>query len=184
MRMVKHAHRKKKILLVFLLIFGGVIICLVEIFSKQTYERALDAIGAGRIRRQGTYSWDGMDKHGFLGDGFSYFIFHLSNKKQMEEVLKEEGWHSFPMDERIIEEIDGVLMYVENNTPETDRKDILTELKQISEGGWFFYDKADVESLKNMDLEWTFHHGRRLTNYIIAVYDSGAGIIYYFDCDR
>ena len=69
--MKKHMNRKKKIFLILLLVFAGLIICFIEIFTKQPYERALDAIGANKILHQKTYSWDGVDTHGFFGDGSS-----------------------------------------------------------------------------------------------------------------
>ncbi|MDE7210389.1 MAG: hypothetical protein K2O03_02960, partial [Lachnospiraceae bacterium] len=117
--MKKHMSRKEKIIIILLLIFAGLILCLVEIFAKQPYERALDAIGANKIRRQKTYSWDGVNTHGFFGDGSSYFLFRLSGKKQMEEVLEGEGWHSLPVDERIIDETENVLKNLENDISET-----------------------------------------------------------------
>lgn len=179
-----HFTKKNRIFLALFLIFSVVIIFLAEFFSRKPYERALDAVGAGNIRRQGNYSWEGFNHHGSIFmDGTSYFCYHLSDKKQLESVSQKEGWHSFPIDERISNEINRILWNMESDIPESERTNIVAELGQIRNGGWFFYDKGDVESLKNMDLDWTYHHGRRPTNYIIAVSDFDTGTLYYFDSD-
>ena len=179
-----HLTKKKIIFLILLSIAAIFIVYLIILFSRQPHERALGAIGADNIRRQKNYSWDGVNTHGGISmDGQSYYRFLLSKKDQMETVLQKDGWHPLPVDERIFNEVDGILgsMAFGGNISETDRDEILAALGQISEGAWFFQDKNDIESLKNMDLDWTFHHDRRLTDYIIAVYDANAGVIYYFD---
>lgn len=183
-----HSTKKKLIFLLFLFLFAALAVSLINLYTRQPYEQALDAIGAGKIRRQGSYSWDGFDTHGgFFRDGMCYFRFPLleSGKMQMETILQKDGWHSLPADERIMEEIENLLhsMVFGNHMTEKDSAHILEEIGRVTAGGWFFNDKNDKESLKNMDLAWTFGGGKHLTNFVIAVYDSETGCIYYFGKD-
>lgn len=184
-----HLTKKKWIFLISLLLFSSLAVYLINLYTRQPCEQALDTIGAGKIRRQSSYSWEGFDTHGgFLGDGTSHFCFRLtkSGKTQMETILQKDGWHPLPMDERIMGEIKDLLysMVFGKYITETDSAHIFAEIEQTATGGWFFYDKNDKESLKNMAHPWTLDKDYHLTNFVIAVYDSEAGIIYYFGDDQ
>lgn len=184
-----HLPKKKWIFFISLILFSALAVCLIRLYIKQPLERALDAIGASTIRRQGSFAWDGFDTHGgFLGDGTSYFSFQLAEegKAQMGTILQKEGWHPLPAAGQIMDELEELLgsMVFGKYITEADSARLLAEIGQVSVGGWFFYDKSDKESLTNMNLAWTFGSEHRLANFVIAVYDSVTGKIYYFEEDR
>lgn len=176
--------KKGKRMLCLVLLAVALVLVVVFRSPKSGHERALETIGAGKLKE---YAWSGVDTHGgFFGDGESYFRFDLSAAGQMEKVLQKAGWHELEtLDEHVFDEVDAILscLVYGGYMQEEERETLFAAVKNIPRGGWFFLDRQDEESPEKLNLDATFSEERYSTNLVIAFYNAETGTIYYFALD-
>lgn len=176
--------KKEKRVLWIGLFAAALVLFVVFLGAKPRHERALETIGAGKLKE---YAWSGVDTHGgFFGDGASYFRFDLSAAGQMEKVLQKAGWHELEvLDERVFDEVDAILscLVLGGHMQKGERETLLAAVKDTRRGGWFFLDRQDEESPEKLNLDKTFGEERHSTNLVIAFYNADTGTICYFDSD-
>lgn len=135
-------------------------------------------LSAGRIISQ-------KDMHGgFLGDGRTFIIMELeeTDGERLEaEITAASHWNLLPMVGNTAKAAYGETRYgVEHMGGLAKTRDNEFFFPEVSQGYYFFYDRHR-ESVDPYDDTGLFH--RSSWNFVLALYDSEADVLYYYKLD-
>ncbi|MBQ2901392.1 MAG: hypothetical protein IJE49_06040 [Agathobacter sp.] len=118
---------------------------------------------------------DEADSHGgFHGDGSYYLILDCSeNKEKALENVK--GWKELPLSSNL-----QLMMYGDESGAYGYNLAEVAKIPEITNGYYYFCDRHSQSSDANDD---TNVLNRASFNFIIAIYDSDTGKMYYFEFD-
>lgn len=111
------------------------------------------------------------DTHGgFHNDGIAFYILEFENSDIINDITLNEYWSELPMDEELIELIDGRVRDENGNQYMPD----------IEEGYYFFHDRFAGNDIKGFVPGILEQHPG---NFTIAIYDINTNKLYYCKYD-
>lgn len=119
---------------------------------------------------EGTVEFENDTHGGFHNDGIAFYILEFEDNDLLMEITVNEYWSELPMDEELIELIDGRVRDKNSNQ----------YIPAIEEGYYFFYDRFTGNDIKGFTPGILEKHPG---NFTIAIYDINTNKLYYCKYD-